>query len=432
MPSRHTSFQGSQAQSVKSTLVLVLLGVQRCDSFLLLLSLLLSRQHYDSGITYCMRYPIFCFFCILQRMGKNKAQAHHTSTYFHARCVSIKLSCFRNPALAGASFWSHYSHSVSCPYQRSSLPVFLFQCSIPSSTVHRSIALPLHVIACYSLSHACKASSLVVLVRGTQLWYAHILSLFSLFDLYHTVSVCVISTLKWSLHPSTSSTTSVRPCWCLIWYTERRALRSRTMTRDRNAFHIHEEVIWSCNATQWARGCKTTAEKQQNASQHTRLFATKRKKRLIWKQVKRKKQLERIIYCTSKYYVTNVVLIVPDCMILWFERSIFKEPEMRTLKYGKGGWWLARPLYRSSKKFKWGNREAADFGLMRRLCVLVRIWYLFLHITRAACHACNYYIIPIGAVLYQYQYIYSLYALVCPERSLRVKTLVRGSWSVCS
>ena len=40
-------------------------------------------------------------------MGKNKAQAHHTSTYFHTRRVSIKLSCFRSPTLAGARFGSH-------------------------------------------------------------------------------------------------------------------------------------------------------------------------------------------------------------------------------------------------------------------------------------------------------------------------------------
>ena len=29
------------------------------------------------------------FFHILRRMGKNKALAHHTSTYFHTRRVSI-------------------------------------------------------------------------------------------------------------------------------------------------------------------------------------------------------------------------------------------------------------------------------------------------------------------------------------------------------
>ena len=31
----------------------------------------------------------FFFFYILRRMGKNKALAHHTSTYFHTRRVSI-------------------------------------------------------------------------------------------------------------------------------------------------------------------------------------------------------------------------------------------------------------------------------------------------------------------------------------------------------
>ena len=31
----------------------------------------------------------FFFFFILRRMGKNKALAHHTSTYFHTRRVSI-------------------------------------------------------------------------------------------------------------------------------------------------------------------------------------------------------------------------------------------------------------------------------------------------------------------------------------------------------
>ena len=31
----------------------------------------------------------FFFFLILRRMGKNKAEAHHTSTYFHTRRVSI-------------------------------------------------------------------------------------------------------------------------------------------------------------------------------------------------------------------------------------------------------------------------------------------------------------------------------------------------------
>ena len=31
-------------------------------------------------------------------MGKNKAQAHHTSTYFRTRRVSIELGCLHNPA----------------------------------------------------------------------------------------------------------------------------------------------------------------------------------------------------------------------------------------------------------------------------------------------------------------------------------------------
>ena len=43
---------------------------------------------------------LFFLFFNLRRMGKNKALlAHHTSTYFHTRRVSIKLSCFRNPTL---------------------------------------------------------------------------------------------------------------------------------------------------------------------------------------------------------------------------------------------------------------------------------------------------------------------------------------------
>ena len=54
-------------------------------------------------------------------MGKNKALAYHTSTYFHTRRVSIKLSCFRSPTLAGAPFGSHRRYSVSCPYQWSPL-----------------------------------------------------------------------------------------------------------------------------------------------------------------------------------------------------------------------------------------------------------------------------------------------------------------------
>ena len=38
------------------------------------------------GVILCF----FCFFFILRRMGKNKALAHHTSTYFHAPvCVDL-------------------------------------------------------------------------------------------------------------------------------------------------------------------------------------------------------------------------------------------------------------------------------------------------------------------------------------------------------
>ena len=36
----------------------------------------------------------FCLYFILRRMGKNKAQAHHTSTYFHTRRVSMNVSLF--------------------------------------------------------------------------------------------------------------------------------------------------------------------------------------------------------------------------------------------------------------------------------------------------------------------------------------------------
>ena len=53
-------------------------------------------------------YLFFFFFFILRRMGKNKALAHHTSTYFHTRRMLIQLSCFRSPTLAGAPFGSHY------------------------------------------------------------------------------------------------------------------------------------------------------------------------------------------------------------------------------------------------------------------------------------------------------------------------------------
>ena len=49
-------------------------------------------------------YWLFFFFFFLRRMGKNKALAHHTSTCFHTRRVSIELSCFRSPTLAGLAF----------------------------------------------------------------------------------------------------------------------------------------------------------------------------------------------------------------------------------------------------------------------------------------------------------------------------------------
>ena len=38
-----------------------------------------------------MDYVFLVFFFIQRRMGKNKALAHHTSTYFHTRRVSIML-----------------------------------------------------------------------------------------------------------------------------------------------------------------------------------------------------------------------------------------------------------------------------------------------------------------------------------------------------
>ena len=40
-------------------------------------------------ITSIPMLSLFFFFLILRRMGKNKALAHHTSTYFHTRRVSI-------------------------------------------------------------------------------------------------------------------------------------------------------------------------------------------------------------------------------------------------------------------------------------------------------------------------------------------------------
>ena len=59
---------------------------------------------------------IFFFLFILRRMGKNKALAHHTSTYFLTRRVSIKLSCFRSPTLAGAPLKFIASDMVPAPF----------------------------------------------------------------------------------------------------------------------------------------------------------------------------------------------------------------------------------------------------------------------------------------------------------------------------
>ena len=75
----------------------------------------------ETGSAFHTSFFFSCFFFILRRMGKNKALAHHTFTYFQTRRVSIYLSCFRSPTLAGAPFGSHCRYSVSCPYQWSSL-----------------------------------------------------------------------------------------------------------------------------------------------------------------------------------------------------------------------------------------------------------------------------------------------------------------------
>ena len=40
-------------------------------------------------IAHVLGHFFFFFFLNLRRMGKNKALAHHTSTYFHTRRVSI-------------------------------------------------------------------------------------------------------------------------------------------------------------------------------------------------------------------------------------------------------------------------------------------------------------------------------------------------------
>ena len=69
----------------------------------------------ETGSAFHTSFFFSCFFFILRRMGKNKALAHHTFTYFQTRRVSIYLSCFRSPTLAGAPFGSHCRYSVSCP-----------------------------------------------------------------------------------------------------------------------------------------------------------------------------------------------------------------------------------------------------------------------------------------------------------------------------
>ena len=76
-----------------------------------------SQQELKSGVTWWTLSPLpttarafifiarsfFLFFLSSGGWGKIKLQACHTSTYFHTRRVSIYLSCFRNPAPAGAN-----------------------------------------------------------------------------------------------------------------------------------------------------------------------------------------------------------------------------------------------------------------------------------------------------------------------------------------
>ena len=81
------------------------------------------------------------FMHILRRMGKNKAYAYHTCTYFHTCRVSIKLVCIRNPAgfLACPSVPviakaravptggpRYYSGSLRCW----TLPVYTYHCGV--------------------------------------------------------------------------------------------------------------------------------------------------------------------------------------------------------------------------------------------------------------------------------------------------------------
>ena len=48
-----------------------------------------KRVEGDNLETIMDNFFFFLFFLILRRMGKSKALAHHTSTYFHTRRVSI-------------------------------------------------------------------------------------------------------------------------------------------------------------------------------------------------------------------------------------------------------------------------------------------------------------------------------------------------------
>ena len=55
---------------------------------------------------YCKYFEIFFFFFfILRRMGKNKALAHHTSTYFHTRRVSIWFDIVDTPSTFGVRYF---------------------------------------------------------------------------------------------------------------------------------------------------------------------------------------------------------------------------------------------------------------------------------------------------------------------------------------
>ena len=47
-----------------------------------------SITNYETDILVYLFFFSFFFFIILRRMGKNKALAHHTFTYFHIPCTS--------------------------------------------------------------------------------------------------------------------------------------------------------------------------------------------------------------------------------------------------------------------------------------------------------------------------------------------------------